>query len=56
MIARGGGYDAVLRWRAAGPEDDIKELRNCDSCHHVALLGAVEIYVGKVSTYTLKDI
>ena len=24
MIARGGGYDAVLRWRAAGPEDGIK--------------------------------
>ena len=21
MIARGGGYDAVLQWRAAGPED-----------------------------------
>jgi Peptidase family M28 len=55
MIARGGGYDAVLRWRAAGPEDDIKG--------YVVVVRATtspyweqEIYVGKVNTYTLKDV
>ena len=40
MIARGGGYDAVLRWRAAGPDDDIKGYAIVDSSDHVAVLGA----------------
>jgi Peptidase family M28 len=55
MIARGGGYDAVLRWRVAGPEDDIKGyaivMRATTSPYWEQ-----EIYVGKVTTYTLKDI
>ena len=55
MIARGGGYDAVLRWRAAGPEDDIKGytivIRQTTSPYWEQ-----EIYVGKVNTYTLKDV
>ena len=55
MIARGGGYDAVLRWRAAGPEDDIKGyaivVRQTTSP-----FWEQEIYVGKVNTYTLKDV
>ena len=40
MIARGGGYDAVLRWRAAGPEDDIKGYTIVIRADHVAVLGA----------------
>jgi hypothetical protein len=55
MIARGGGYDAVLRWRAAGPEDEIKGysivIRPTTSPYWEQ-----EIYVGKVNTYTLKDV
>src|ERR1019366_4960006 len=55
MIARGSGYDAVLRWRAAGPEDDIKGyaivMRATTSPYWEQ-----EIYVGKVTTYTLKDV
>jgi hypothetical protein len=55
MIARGGGYDAVLRWRAAGPEDDIKGyaimIRPTTSPYWEQ-----EIYVGKVNTFTLKDV
>ncbi len=55
MIARGAGYDAVLRWRAAGSEDDIKGyavvVRATTSPYWEQ-----EIYVGKVNTYTLKDV
>ena len=55
MISRGGGYDAVLRWRAAGPEDDIQGyailIRPTTSP-----FWEQEIYVGKVNTYTLKDV
>jgi hypothetical protein len=55
MIARGGGYDAVLRWRAAGPEDDIKGytvvIRSTTSPYWEQ-----EIYVGKVNSFTLKDV
>ena len=55
MIARGGGYDAVLRWRAAGPEDSIKGyaivMRPTTSPYWEQ-----EIYVGKVNSYTLKDV
>jgi hypothetical protein len=55
MIARGGGYDAVLRWRAAGPEDDIKGyaivMRATTSPYWEQ-----EIYAGKVNTYTLKGV
>jgi hypothetical protein len=55
MIARGGGYDAVLRWRAAGPEEDIKGyaivVRATTSPYWEQ-----EIYVGNVNTFTLKDV
>jgi hypothetical protein len=55
MIARGGGYDAVLRWREAGPDDGIKGyaivMRATTSPYWEQ-----EIYVGKVNTYTLKDV
>jgi hypothetical protein len=55
MIARGGGYDAVLRWHAAGPDDGIKGyaivIRATTSPYWEQ-----EIYVGKVNTYTLKDV
>jgi hypothetical protein len=55
MIARGAGYDAVLRWRAAGPEEDIKGyaivIRPTTSPYWEQ-----EIYVGKVNTFTLKDV
>jgi hypothetical protein len=55
MIARGGGYDAVLRWRAAGPDEDIKGytvmVRSTTSP-----FWEQEIYVGKANTYTLKDV
>jgi hypothetical protein len=56
MIARGGaGYDAVLRWRAAGPEDGIKGyaivIRSTTSPYWEQ-----EIYAGKVNTFTLKDV
>ena len=49
MIARGGGYDAVLHWRAAGPEADIKGytivMRPTTSPYWEQ-----EIYVGKVNS------
>ena len=55
MISRGGGYDAVLRWRAAGNEDDIKGysilVRQTTSP-----FWEQEVYVGKVNTYTMKDV
>ena len=55
MIARGGGYDAVLRWRTAGSDADIKGyaivIRATTSPYWEQ-----EIYVGKVNTYTLKDV
>src|SRR5204863_2893477 len=54
-ISRGGGYDAVLRWRAAGNEDDIKGysilVRPTTSP-----FWEQEVYVGKVNTYTMKDV
>jgi hypothetical protein len=55
MISRGSGYDAVLQWRAAGPDADIKGyaivMRPTTSPYWEQ-----EIYVGKVDRYTLKDV
>ena len=55
MISRGGGYDAVLRWRIAGSDADIKGysivIRPTTSPYWEQ-----EIYVGKVNTFTLKDV
>ena len=55
MIARGGGYDAVLRWRAAGPEDDIKGYTDRHAADHVAVLGAGDLR-RQGEQYTLKDV
>ena len=53
MISRGGGYDAVLRWRTAGSDANIKGyavvIRSTTSPFYEK-----EIFVGKVTEYTLK--
>jgi Peptidase family M28 len=55
MVTRGAGYDAVLQWRPAGNEAAIKGytilMRPTTSA-----LWEQEIYVGKVNSYTLKDV
>jgi hypothetical protein len=55
MIGRGSGYDAALQWRTTGPDDNIKGftivLRPT-----TAPYWQQEIYVGKVTQYTLKDL
>jgi hypothetical protein len=55
MVTRGAGYDAVLQWRPAGSEASIKGysvlLRPT-----TAPFWEKEIYVGKATTYTLKDV
>jgi hypothetical protein len=55
MVTRGAGYDAVLQWRPAGNEAAIKGytilMRST-----TAPFWDQEIYVGKVTTYTLKDV
>jgi hypothetical protein len=55
MVTRGAGYDAVLQWRPAGNEAAIKGYSiltrptTAPNWEH-------EIYVGKVTTYTFKDV
>jgi hypothetical protein len=55
MVTRGAGYDAVLQWRPAGSEAAIKGytilMRSTTSPDWER-----EIYVGKVNTFTLKDV
>jgi Peptidase family M28 len=56
MISRGAsGYDAVLQWRAAGPDADIKGyavvMRSTEAANWQQ-----EFYVGKVTQFTLKDV
>jgi Peptidase family M28 len=55
MISRGSGYDAVLNWKPAGPDDHIKGyavvIRSTTSPYWER-----EIYVGNVDQYTLKDV
>jgi hypothetical protein len=55
MITRGSGYDAVLQWRALGPEDNIKG--------YTVVMRATtapywerETYVGKATQFTMKDV
>jgi hypothetical protein len=55
MIARGGGYDAVLQWRPAGSDADIKGYTILVR-PTTAITWEQEIYVGKVNTYTFKDV
>jgi hypothetical protein len=56
MISRGtSGYDAVLQWRAAGSDADIKGyavvMRSTEAAQWQQ-----EFYVGKVTQFTLKDV
>ena len=56
MISRGtSGYDAVLQWRAAGSDADIKGyavvMRSTEAANWQQ-----EFYVGKVTSFTLKDV
>jgi hypothetical protein len=55
MISRGSGYDAVLRWRPAGSDTGVKGyaivIRSTTSP-----FWEQEIYVGKVTEYTLKEV
>jgi hypothetical protein len=56
MISRGtSGYDAVLQWRPAGSDADIKGyavvMRSTESANWQQ-----EFYVGKVTQFTLKDV
>jgi hypothetical protein len=55
MISRGGGYDAVLQWRPADPETDIKGYAILIR-PTAAANWEQEIYVGNVTQYTLKDV
>src|SRR5262249_49539946 len=55
MISRGSGYDAVLQWRAAGSDADIKGYSVLVRAT-TATAWEQEIYVGKVTTFTLKDV
>ena len=56
MISRGtSGYDAVLQWRPAGSDADIKGysvvMRSTEAANWQQ-----EFYVGKVTQFTLKDV
>jgi len=55
MISRGSGYDAVLQWRAAGPEDSIKGF-TIVTRSTTAPFWEQEIYAGKVTQFTFKDV
>jgi hypothetical protein len=55
LISRGGGYDAVLRWRPAGDESAIKGY-SIVTRSTTTPYWEHETYVGKVNTYTFKDV
>lgn len=55
MISRGSGYDAVLQWRAAGPEDSIKGY-TIVTRSTTAPFWEQGIYAGKVTQFTFKDV
>jgi hypothetical protein len=55
MVARGAGYDAVLQWRPAGNEGSVKGYTILMR-PTTAPFWEREIYVGKVTTYTFKDV
>jgi hypothetical protein len=55
MISRGGGYDAVLRWRPTGDEASIKGYAIVTRSTTTPYWEH-ETYVGKVNTYTFKDV
>jgi hypothetical protein len=55
MVTRGSGYDAVLQWRPAGDEAAIKGYSVVMRAT-TAAFWEQEVYVGKVNTYTMKDV
>jgi hypothetical protein len=56
MISRGtSGYDAVLQWRPAGDEAGIKGY-TIVTRPTTSPYWEQEVYVGKVNTYTMKDV
>ncbi len=55
MITRGQGYDAVLQWRAADPDDNIKGYTIVIR-PTTAPYWEQEIYAGKVTQLILKDV
>jgi hypothetical protein len=55
MVTRGAGYDAVLQWRPAGSDAAIKGYAILMR-PTTAPFWEREIYVGKVTTYTFKDV
>jgi hypothetical protein len=55
MVSRGAGYDAVLQWRPNGSEEGIKGYAVLVR-PTTAPYWEQEIYVGKVNSYTLKDV
>jgi hypothetical protein len=55
MVTRGAGYDAVLQWRTAGNEAAIKGYTILMR-PTTAPFWEREIYVGKVTNYTFKDV
>jgi Peptidase family M28 len=55
MVTRGSGYDAVLQWRPAGNETAIKGYTILMR-PTTAPFWEREIYVGKATTYTFKDV
>jgi hypothetical protein len=55
MVTRGAGYDAVLQWRPVGDEAAIKGYAILMR-PTTAPFWEHETYVGKVTTYTFKDV
>jgi hypothetical protein len=55
MISRGKGYDAVLRWRAASPDANLKGYAVVTKAT-TAPFWEQEIFVGKVTEFTLEGV
>ena len=55
MISRGKGYDAVLRWHAAGPDENLKGYAVVMKAT-TAPVWEQEIFVGKVTEFTLEGV
>jgi hypothetical protein len=55
MISRGKGYDAVLRWHAAGPDENLRGYAVVTKAT-TAPFWEQEIFVGKVTEFTLEGV
>jgi len=55
MISRGKGYDAVLRWHAAAPDENLKGYAVVTKAT-TAPFWEQEIFVGKVTEFTLEGV